>query len=200
MTVSPVQAQFIQPLCGVFKRTPGTSETGYFKLLKDKLSRFTPEDLAAAAEGIAVSAETQTWPQLGACIRACETARAKRVSTERSAKPPTETGEDYWMPEDAALRVLAHEAAALSRQACDEDWIAALVEFVRTHKRSPAGREIDDVQAGHHRLNAKIDDHVHRAQQQDGHSAGTLVALMVDGIQTRRKRMAERMRALLNNQ
>jgi hypothetical protein len=197
MTVSPVQAQFIKPLAGLFKRTPGADDTGYFRQLKDKLSHFEPEDLTAAADGIAVTAETQTWPTLSICIKACEVAKAKRLAADRQkTNVPVSLEEFAKMPEEAAMRVLTAEAADLAGRACDEGWIVNLVQFVQERKRTPAGREIDELKAEKHRVDMKIEVHVARVSG-SGEAPDKFLDLMISGIQNRRANVKAKMQASL---
>lgn len=195
MTVSPVQAQFIAPLCGVFKRPPGANETAYFKLLKDKLGRFDPEDLKAAADKLAETADSQTWPLLGSCIRACEEARAKRQAEETGKTNIPVATEAGRMPEAAALRVLAANAPDVAQSACDGDWIVCLLEFVQEHKRVPAGREIDDCRAQKSRTDSKIEDHCAHA---GSGSLDAILSRMIDGIHAKRERIKTEMKELLS--
>ncbi len=196
MTVSPVKSQFIRPLLGVFRKTPGTDENGYFQLLNDKLSRFSPEDLAAAAEQIALEAEKQTWPMLKDCITACETAKARRLAAEKTQERPAQTNPDAGMPEEAAMRILAAEAPSLAAEACDGDWIVNLVRFVQAQKRIPDGREISDLRSEKTRIDARIEEQVACAQGR-GDLSGHFVNLMIDGIHKRRASTAARMNELL---
>jgi len=188
MTISPVQAQFIKPLLGVFRRIPGSDENAYFRLLKDKLCRFAEQDLAAAAEHLAVTATVQTWPTLGDCIRACEAARAKREAADKPAVPMPVDREAARMPEEAALRILAAEGAALALAACDGDWIVSLVDFVQEHKRLPDERETGQCRALASSVNVRIEDHI--ALTPDDH----IIARLVNGVHAKRRRLAGAMK------
>ncbi|MCK7615196.1 hypothetical protein [Roseibium sediminicola] len=191
MTISPVQTHFIKPLLGVFKRPPGADETAYLKLLKEKLSRFDERDLAAAADHFAVNADSQTWPQLSACLRVCEEVRVKREATEKPNVPLPLEREVMRMPEDAALRILAAEGEALALKACDGDWIVSLVEFVQEHKRLPDDREAGQCRAVASSVNVRIEEHV--AHAPEDHFVGRLI----DGIHAKRKRVAAAMKDML---
>lgn len=191
MTISPVQTHFIKPLLGVFKRPPGADETAYLKLLKEKLSRFDERDLAAAADHFAVNADTQTWPQLSACLRVCEEVRVKREASEKPNVPVPVEREAMRMPEDAAMRVLAAEGETLALKACDGDWIVSLVEFVQEHKRLPNEREAQQCRALASSVNVRIEDHI--ANTPDDHFIGRLV----DGVHAKRRRISGTMKEML---
>lgn len=189
MSVSPVHTHFIKPLLGLFKRPPGADGEGYFKLLKERLARFEPVDLEAASAAIADSAETQTWPALSVCIRFCEEAKARREAEGKTPLRGRYDGDESGkMPEDAAMRILAADAESLALAACDGDWIAGLIDFVREHRKIPQGREVDDIRASAAGLAARIEAHVH------ANPSDRIVGLLVGGVQARRARLAEQMK------
>ncbi len=195
MSVSPVYTHFIKPLEGLFKRPPGSSEKEYLNLLKTKLSGFDPVDLREAADDIAMKAESQTWPLPGFCVKACEAAKAKRLAAEKPQTNIPVPGEPLRMPEDAALRIIAAEDAAMGLAACDGSWIVSLLEFVQENKRMPVGREVDDVRATASRVSVRIEEQIAHA----GNGTNTFIDTMLSGVMGKRKRIAEAMKAMLRD-
>jgi hypothetical protein len=192
MPMSPVKTHFISILMAVFRRTPGTDEEGYFKLLSKELVRFDPVDLRAAANQIALDADSQTWPPLKHCIRACEAAKAKRLAKDHPKTNKFVSRDEPTLPQSAAMRMLAAHADELALEACDNDWIVHLLEFVQKRKGIPDESEIVDLKAEKDRTD------VNTAEcQRTGH-ADRFYKYRVDAILEHRVSVTKRMREQLD--
>ncbi|CTQ55356.1 hypothetical protein LP7551_03897 [Roseibium album] len=196
MPVSPVKTHFIDILMAVFRRTPGTDEEGYFKLLSKELARFDPVDLRAAANQIALDADSQTWPPVKHCIRACEVAKAKRLAKDHPKTNTSVSHDEPTLPQSAAMRMLAVHAGELALEACDNDWIVHLLEFVQKNKRIPDESEIVDLKAERDRTLLKVEDQIALYRGKDS-LATHFVNVLVEGIQDHRVSVTKRMREKL---
>ena len=137
---------FIDHLTDFYKACP--FGPGFTRKLQGYLEGLSPDAQEQAATNLIRSRKAKGWPSLSECEAALKAATVSvtRPSADRKWKSEEERRADASSEKAARIQAFRLCRCKLGRQAHDQRWLNALIDFCQDHGRLPHDREIQALQ------------------------------------------------------